>query len=238
MKTKFLAAALIAFGSLSGGANGASILHYVDSDSGLVGAAVALIGETVTTTNHTNFITILNSQAWDLVIVNTPGSSISAANTSALANYISSGGSSILSHWNLNSNPDLATAFDVSVASSINSALTVYIWEPSSPLFAGSSDITSISDQAGDNGDKLNPINGAISVAGFTSNISVNESAIVVGNNGRTIANGWLFWDATVNANNTKIVANQISVLIPEPSSILLLGLGAFGLAIRRRRTA
>lgn len=228
--------------------NAAEILHYVDSDSGLVGAALTQVGETSTTTSHINFQTDLASQVWDLVIVDVPGSSVSSGNTTALDTYIDGGGLSVLSAYTYNSNAALGTAFDVAYASTFSSPLPVYIWSPAHPIFTGVTDITDYDQDAGDNGDKLDPINGAVSLAGFTAASAVGEAAIILGNGGRTIANGWLFWDAELTPNNITMVANQVQFLlgnlqpqapaIPVPTvtdyGLVLLILGLLLMAARR----
>jgi len=219
----------------------AGILYYVDANNGLVDGALSDLSLTSTTTSHSNFLSDLSSQVWDLVIIDTAGSSISAANTSALDSYINNGGKSIISHYNYDSNSNLTNAFDVTSTSSLNSPLDVHLWNSSHSIFNGVNGLFDYSDRAGDNGDKFGTINGAVALAGFTSTITPNDAAIVLGNGGNTIANGWLFWDADITANNTRLVANQVDFLlngsatdVPEPSTLAIFALGMIGLASRR----
>lgn len=194
--------------------NAAEILHYVDSDSGLVGAALTELGETATTTSHGAFQTDLASQAWDLVIVDVPGSSVSSGNVTSLDTYINGGGLSIVSAYTYGANLALSTAYDVAAVASFNSPLEVFVWNPAHPIFTGVGGVTDYDQDAGDNGDRLDPINGAEAVAGFTPTLTAGESAIVIGNAGQTIANGWLFWDAELTPNNITLVANQVDFLL------------------------
>ncbi|MGP6086635.1 VPLPA-CTERM sorting domain-containing protein [Antarctobacter jejuensis] len=235
-------------------ADAASILRYFDSyggvSDGVVGTALSDLGETATAASHSDLATSLSSQAWDLLIIDIPGSNISAANAAAIDSFISGGGSAILSYWNLDTLPALASSFDVSVASSFNSVQSVFAWDTGSPaagnLLAG----IDFTDQAGDNGDMLDAINGATAVAGYSPVPAPGQGAIVIGNGGRTIANGFLFWDMGTSPTSASValVKGQIDSLlsgtsvspVPVPASLPLLlgGLAAFGMIRRKRKTA
>lgn len=228
----------------AGSANASAILHYVDSDSGLFGAALSELGLTATTTSHSSFLTDLSSQTWDLIVVDTPGSNVSAANTSALDSYITGGGKSIISHWNYDANAPLANIYDVSVTSSFSSPLDVYLWDTGHDIFSGVTGVFDYDRDAGDNGDRFSAIDGALALAGFTSSPTATDAAIVLGNGGNTIANGWLFWDAELTTNNISLVANQVDFLlddspsaVPEPASIALFALGLAGIRFSRKKS-
>ena len=153
-----------------------------------------------------------------------------------------------MSFWDLDDSgygdAALPDAFDVSVSSSINSAQDVYAWETGHPVFNTPNvlgDLTNWqSDYWADNGDRLNAINGAEALAGFTASATAGEAAIVLGNDGRTIYNGFLFDDLV----DYEIIANEVNCVlngtpaVPAPGAILL---GSFGAGLvgwfRRRRT-
>ncbi|SMX43637.1 VPLPA-CTERM sorting domain-containing protein [Maliponia aquimaris] len=233
-------------------ADAASILRFYDSYSsvgdGVVGAALSDLGETATGTSHSGLASAIVSQSWDLLIIDVPGLSISAANAAAIDNFVSGGGSAILSYWNLNSLPALAATFDVSVASSFNSVQSVFTWNAGSAAAANLTAGVDFTDRAGDNGDRLDAINGASAVAGFTAAPAAGQGAIVVGNGGRTIANGFLFWDmgTAPTAASVSLLKGQIDSLINSPSPVplpaslplLLGGIAAFGVIRRKRKAA
>jgi hypothetical protein len=102
--------------------------------------------------------------------------------------------------------------------------------------------LTSWSDIWADDGDKLDPIGGALALAGFTAAPGAGEAAIILGNSGRTLYNGFL-WDEIADAvNGTSLIANQIDYLlnppggIPEPSTYMMLGSGLLIVAAAARR--
>lgn len=242
MKNKLLKGLVASLALTVSGLANAGILYYVDANNGLVDSALTDLGLTYSITSHSNFLTDFNSQSWDMVIIDTAGSGISTSNTTAIDNYINSGGKSIISHYFYNGNSALSSAYDVAVTSSFSSPLDVHLWDTSHEIFTGVTGMFDYSDSAGDNGDRFSAINGAQALAGFTPSITSNDAAIVLGNGGNTIANGWLFWDADINPNNTKLISNQVEYLlngsvakeVPEPSTLAIFALSLMGLASRK----
>jgi hypothetical protein len=129
------------------------------------------------------------------------------------------------------------------VAADFFTPQSVYAWPGGSPLFGGpfpvSSPVTFSEVGWNDDGDELDAVGLGTAMAGFTAVPTVGQAAIVVGNSGRTIANGWLF-DELNGANGVNLVANEISYVlsgaIPEPATLSLLALGGLALVRRRRR--
>ena len=141
-----------------------------------------------------------------LVIVDVPSNDYDFANFIA---FVNAGGRAILDYWNLDTRPDVAALFQVTAVADIFSPFPVYDWG-NSTLFSGLSSPLSFTDRVNDDGDKLQPSGGAQPVAGFVSSPTSNEAAIVIGNSGRTIVNGFLFWDVTAGSDAVQLAQNEI----------------------------
>lgn len=221
-----------------------SILVY-DNDSHHQRAQTALnslsLGYTVG--DSSTFNTLLNGSSWDLVVVDCPN--FTPAWT-PLVDYIDGGGRAIMGFWDLDNDAGygdaaLPGAFDVAVSSSFNSPQSVYRWDATHPVFNIPNpvgDLTSWTDNWNDNGDRLTALGGAEALAGFTTTETTGEAAIVLGNDGRTIYNGFLFDDLA----GHQIIANEIAhvlggpAAVPAPGAVLLGGLGAGVVGWFRRR--
>lgn len=220
------------------------LLFDDNTNNGNAQAALNSLALSHTVGNAGTFNTLLGSASWDLVVVDCP--STPPGSWTTLINYISGGGKVVMSFWYLNGEPDLASAFDVTAAGSFNTPRDVHAWDASHPIFNSPSavgDLTAWSDQWADDGDALIPINGAQGLAGFTALPSVGQAAIVLGNGGRTIYNGFVF-DEFSDSDGIPLVANEIAYLlgaapvIPAPGALLLGGFGAGIVSWLRRRRA
>lgn len=225
-------------------------------------AALGDLGLSYSNSTINSFNTQIAAQPWDLVIVDAPGEipvninagampDYGSTEWDALRTYIAGGGKVIMSFWEATDSPTFSyTEMEApedfglnqtgsSLYDSGNGHQSVYFWDATHPFFDGlTGPLTPAEDfldPAGNFvlGTFLNATTGT-PVAGFTDNAAQTfQSAIIVGNDGRTVYNGFLF-DELISDDGRMLIANQIStLLIPEPSSFALV---VFGLALLSRR--
>lgn len=218
----------------------ANTLVY-DSDTDFHRAQLALdsLSMSYTVANSSSFNTLLIGGQWDLVIIDCPNSKPGSlyGYWAPLLNYIENNGKVIMSYWDLDADPSLGIAFDVSVTSSFISPQNIYPWISAHPIFNNPNPIEDLfnwNDRWNDNGDRLAliPQSGAEAIAGFTVSSQPGQAAIVLGTNGNTIYNGFLF-DDLKDPIATNLIANEIMHIIPEPATVSLL---AFGVLLLRKR--
>lgn len=128
---------------------------------------------------------------------------------SSVVNFVNSGGRAILQYWNLGSDGTLATTFDVSVAEAFDWPLTVMEWG-NSPLFSGLTNRLGCINLFNVDGQKLQPTAGGQAEAGFVGTPMANQAAIVVGNQDRTIVNGFGLEEIPCGADAVRLAQNEI----------------------------
>ena len=69
-------------------------------------------------------------------------------------------------------------------------------------------------------GQKLEPTGGGQAAAGYASSPAANEAAIVIGNSGRTVLNGFVLEEATVTSDAVRLAQNEIQFLLAVPPVI------------------
>ena len=174
-----------------------------------------------------NFTTYTSDSAFETALAAAnPSSALAivdnAENGFTLANipaFVSGGGSVVFESWYLEALPAVAAALDATVASSYNTPLPVYDWGGSS-LFAG---LTSpIGFQQGEynyNGQFLQPAAGGVAVAGFQGTPAADQAALIVGNSGRTILNGFLLDNAVSPTAAVQLAENEIESAVSNLAS-------------------
>jgi uncharacterized repeat protein (TIGR01451 family) len=154
-----------------------------------------------------------------LVIVDA-GSTFSTFNP--IIAFVGAGGRAILEYWQLSVQPSLAAAFNGVVITEFTTPLPVYNWG-GSPLFAGvPNPINFVETTWGVDGDKLNPTAGGVAVGGFVSSSNSGQAAVIVGNSGRTILNGFLLDDAQVAGDAVLLAKNEILSLLTSTASVAI----------------
>jgi hypothetical protein len=213
-------------------ASATSVLYRVDFDVGTndMAGALATLGYTVTTTDSD--LSGFTLSDFDIVVYANQGNTIPGGDVTTLESYIADGGRLIFTDWRTgnpsNLGGDIGAGFNqtsLTVGSLFDSGIAnpITLSNPGWGIF--STDLVATTAM----------------VAGTWGN---GAAAILVGNGGRTIWNGFLF-DTGV---GEQLFINQLTYLvdggnggigvIPEPASWALMigGFGLVGFALRRRR--
>ncbi len=144
------------------------------------------------------FEEILITKDWDLVVIDEANHDISSA-YSTTSDYIDTmTGRLLISSWNMDWTADhpFWTKLGVLFAEEWDNNQPAYIWDSSHPIFNSPIDYQAlILNPSGlyfDDGDKVHILDDAISLAGFSTGESENNSAIVLSSDGRTLLNSFM----------------------------------------------
>ena len=179
-----------------------------------------------------DFNTLLAGSPWDLVVVEYVNAAPSGG-WDSLASYLAAGGRVAFSGWNL----DPATwygpsgaIFGVSPSAELFAVPPITLWDPGNVLF---NDPMSVPDLVTwddphfiRNGNKLTVTDvGAEAPAGYTATPTAGEAALVRGNGGRSIYNGFLWDDRNQDADldgiqdSVELVMNEMVALLRTPEA-------------------
>lgn len=141
---------------------------------------------------------------------------------SAVATFVNAGGRAIFEYWNLDAAPSVATAFDASVAADMSTPAPVYDWGGSQLLAGLPNPVNFVETSWLDDGDRLNPITGGTAVAGYVNSRTSDQAALIVGNSGRTILNGFMLDNAQSSANAVRLAKNEIEALYLRMTAVTI----------------
>jgi len=249
-------AALALLLSGAGQAQAGKILYFVDGNHGTDEMAAALAAlsppnTVVTASSPTDFATKIATPGYSLGIFSAQenyGPDYSAA-LAALATFVQGGGKAIVDSWATFAGTDL-TPFGATPTGDVNGPavnLSAYNGGIANPV-ALTNPVPPYSTFS--TGESLDPVTGS-SISGVFSDPgnasgTDGEAAVVTGNGGRSIVNGFL--NDIAGAKGETLYENEINALLgatavtPEPATLTMLGVGIAGMIgyarIRRRKAA
>jgi uncharacterized delta-60 repeat protein len=139
--------------------------------------------------------------------------------SSHLLDWANAHGRALLQNYNLGLSSSLAAAFDATSLDVYSAPLPLYDWG-GSPFFLGLSSPLSLSHRYGVDGQKLDPIVGGQSVAGYVSSPAPSQAAVVIGNSGHTILSGILLETVTSTVDAVRFAQNEIQFLIDQTAPV------------------
>lgn len=175
----------------------ASVLLY-DDNTNLSNGAAALrnLGYSVQAVKRAQFVPSLSAGQWDLVVMDFPGAAPDGDWPVSIKTYIAGGGKVVASHWDFTDNVVFSEALQIRSISDDSSKIPVYPWNSADAIWTSPNDLTrgflGTEDYWGVKAEHLLVNDGAEALGGFKEQATENEAAIVVGNDGRTVAIGYL----------------------------------------------
>jgi hypothetical protein len=140
-------------------------------------------------------------------------------NLSAVEQFVRSGGRALLQYLDMQAG-SLSEAFGLATVQPFEFPSPVYDWGGSS-LFEGVATPLTMADFFIRSGQRYQPAAGAQAVAGFTSIVSPSQAAVVIGNFGRTIVNGFALEEVTVVNNAIRLAQNELQLLVANVLTII-----------------
>ncbi|MCA8962807.1 MAG: hypothetical protein KDC38_19925 [Planctomycetes bacterium] len=206
---------------ISSTARGQQVLVYDPSVQQNIGEQAAIdAGYTVTAVvSDVAFDLEVSTGTWDLISIDVPSSGMTQTVVDAVANHIAAGGKAMIGFWNLDAaiGDGLRTAFQVETAVDYTFPLPIYAWDVSHPIFTVPNLIASPipigQDAWADDGDRMTAAATSVELGGFVDTATTGEAAIILGNDGRTICNGFVY-DSFVPTDLIPLIQNEMAFLI------------------------
>lgn len=202
----------------------ARVLYFADGSTSFAQIERALLGLEVEgvgyLVDYESFVEALTTQSWDLVLVSTPFGQYDFGEVIA---FVEGGGRLIMSYWDYDADAALVSALDGEVRQDLDAPVEVNAWG-SHPVFTRPNAVptlSALSDDFFDNGDLFEPVGGAVALAGSTAEPSEGQATLVLGNQGRTLLNGFLWEeyagrdiDGDAQEDIEELIQNQVAYLM------------------------
>lgn len=210
-------------------ASSSVILHESYTGSYRVGLeALTRLNYIPALTDDSTLNTTLASGFWNAVVSDAPGLYPSGG-WQPFIDWVNAGGHGVVSTWDLDGNQaTLCAALGASAGTDLPTVPAVYDWDGGPPLFdyreSVPSPIATWEDRAGVDANQLTvTADDAMALAGFTEDQTTGEAAVVMGNDARTLLNGFLWYDHNQDADADEVedcvelVMNEIAMALCVP---------------------
>ncbi len=144
------------------------------------------------------FLNSLNGSTWDIVIFADDNWYPPESVLNALTGYVAAEGNLILHSWTVGFNPTAALWETLGVrwqADNYEPPVPIYWWQPDHPIFTRPQEVPQLLTPTGGiygiYGQQVEPLDGAVALAGVTEVETPNQATLVLGNDGRTVFRGF-----------------------------------------------
>ncbi|MBD3160212.1 MAG: hypothetical protein GF309_15650 [Candidatus Lokiarchaeota archaeon] len=167
----------------------------------------------------------LHHRTWELIVVDNPWSSVDDA-YDAMFDHVEGGGRFVMSSYRVDNSPSepLWSLLGFQYITEMPDKTELHIWDESHPIFNTPYDYSVANFTPtwdyNDEGDVLGVFPNATALGGNSSSYDVNHSVIVLGNEGRTLFNGYLIdqfqgdLDDSTYSDNFELWLNEIAFVM------------------------
>ncbi|MBW2421610.1 MAG: trypsin-like peptidase domain-containing protein [Deltaproteobacteria bacterium] len=162
--------------------------------------ALAKLGGGATQAGASNFVSLMQSQSWDLVVMDFPSDKPSGNWQTEVIDHINAGGRFVISYWDLDADPALQSALEVgTTADQTSGTATTFAWT-GDDIWSVPNNLTGGfmgdgHDHYGDKGDLLSTVGASTAQGGFVAAPTTTDASVVLGSNERTVTIGYLIED-------------------------------------------